>query len=143
MDVMRVVDAYCASCQDIRPHAVMSDDPSSCFCNDCGGCQTLVRPVDPMDGDDAMDKIRRRDRPGPGEIWFSGRKSSADSDRPGRVDVWSHDNVLSGIGLLAEALGHQTDAELLRDGVRWIRAAVQDAERRRKDARRPVRPVTT
>lgn len=45
MDVLRVMDAYCASCDDIHGHSVMDDDPSSCFCNRCGTGQPLVEPV--------------------------------------------------------------------------------------------------
>lgn len=45
MDVLREVDAYCASCDLIRHHAVMADDPSSCFCNVCGTGQPLMEPV--------------------------------------------------------------------------------------------------
>lgn len=46
MDVLRVMDAFCASCDDIQAHAVPSIDPSSCYCNTCGQSQVLMAPVD-------------------------------------------------------------------------------------------------
>lgn len=45
MDVLREMDAYCASCDLVRRHAVMADDPSSCFCAVCGTGQPLMEPV--------------------------------------------------------------------------------------------------
>ena len=46
MDVLRVLDAFCASCDDVVGHAVPWADPSSCFCNQCGSGQVLVAPVE-------------------------------------------------------------------------------------------------
>jgi len=45
MDVLRVMDALCASCDEITAHAVPSDDPASCYCNLCGTAQVLVAPL--------------------------------------------------------------------------------------------------
>ncbi len=45
MDVLRVVDAFCVSCDEVRQHAVPADDPGSCFCVVCGTCEVLVAPI--------------------------------------------------------------------------------------------------
>lgn len=45
MDLLREVDAYCASCKEVQRHAVVSDDPGACYCNACGTSQVLVAPV--------------------------------------------------------------------------------------------------
>ncbi len=93
MDVLRLVDAFCASCDDVRPHAVMTDDPSSCFCNDCGTCQTLVTPIETPGAPPVMERLAKRrpgDRPGRGEIWFSDRspKRAMPQEGPHREDIW-------------------------------------------------------
>ncbi len=46
MDVLRIVDAYCTSCMDVRTHAVPVDDPGACYCNECGAAQPLVHPIE-------------------------------------------------------------------------------------------------
>lgn len=49
MNLLREVDAYCASCKEVRRHAVVSEDPSACYCNVCGTSQVLMAPVDVSD----------------------------------------------------------------------------------------------
>ncbi len=46
MVTLRVVEAYCTTCEEIRDHTVMDDDPGSCKCNQCGAVQALVHPID-------------------------------------------------------------------------------------------------
>ncbi|MGB1586855.1 MAG: hypothetical protein ACPHID_07415 [Thermoplasmatota archaeon] len=49
MDVIRTVDAFCASCNDITSHAITHLDPGSCFCNACGAAQLLYTPLAPVE----------------------------------------------------------------------------------------------
>jgi hypothetical protein len=149
MDVLRVVDAFCASCDDVRPHAIMTDDPSSCFCNACGTCQTLVTPIN-APAQPAMDRLvarRRCDRPGPGEIWFSDRPTKTTTRRsphengPRREDIWSVDRVLAGMDLLTEAMAHQRDIDALHDLSHVLAKSIEAIRRRGLHASEPPQTV--
>lgn len=149
MDVLRVVDAFCASCDDVHPHAVMTDDPSSCFCNQCGTCQTLVKPIDTPGAATAMERLmqrRRGDRPGRGEIWFSDRTPNAAARQivqesgPHRQDIWSADRILAGMELLVEAMAYQRDIDVLHDLGRVLSKCIQGVRRRGQTSDAPALP---
>jgi len=42
----RDVEAYCATCGDVRSHHIDHDDPGSCVCAGCGTVQQLVTPLE-------------------------------------------------------------------------------------------------
>ncbi|HLF16433.1 MAG TPA: hypothetical protein VI796_03260 [Candidatus Thermoplasmatota archaeon] len=45
-DALRIMDAYCEVCEEVRPHTVRREDPGSCTCNVCAHVQLLMVPLD-------------------------------------------------------------------------------------------------
>ncbi len=43
--MLRVVDAYCIACDEVRKHEVHVADPGSCACRVCGHVEQMVKPL--------------------------------------------------------------------------------------------------
>lgn len=45
MGAVRIVDAFCGVCDEMRPHVVKEADPGSCKCSVCGTVQQTYEPL--------------------------------------------------------------------------------------------------